>query len=169
MEVGMSQWFLQSNSKNDIFILLMDDGPCWSYEINCQKKFPFATVKLVLCDLCVRWTERLGVILKDADKRMLQNQSQLMISHLRKNMYRIHRIYRIYISLFITWNYCLWIIKWRVFHAQYKKEHKVHVYLKNTDLFLKEKMCKVKETEDPQSRLTEKMEHEAAWQPSHRL
>lgn len=68
MDVGMSWQFLQSNSENGIFILLMDDGPYWSYEIICQKKIPFATVKVVPCDLCVRWTERLGVKLKDADK-----------------------------------------------------------------------------------------------------
>lgn len=63
-------WFLQSNSENDILFLLMDYGPCWSYEIICQKKIPFATVKLVPCDLCVRWTERLEVKLKDADRGM---------------------------------------------------------------------------------------------------
>lgn len=66
----MSQQFLQSNSENDIFILLMDDGTCWSYEIICLKKIPPATVKLVRCDLCVKWAEIFGVKLKDADKEM---------------------------------------------------------------------------------------------------
>lgn len=67
-DVGTS--FLQSNSENDILFLLMDYGPSWSDEIICQKKIPLATVKLVPCDLCVRWTERLRVKLKDADKGM---------------------------------------------------------------------------------------------------
>lgn len=55
MDVGMSLEFLQNNSENDIFILLMDDGTYWSYEIICQKKIPFATVKLVPCDGLRDW------------------------------------------------------------------------------------------------------------------
>lgn len=74
MDVGMSRWFLQSNSENDIFIFLMNDGPFWLCEIICWKKIPLATVKLVPYDLCVRWTERLGEKLKDADKGKWQNQ-----------------------------------------------------------------------------------------------
>lgn len=68
MDVGISLQFLQSNSEDDIFILWMDDGTWWSYEI-IKEKISFATVKkLVSCNLCVRWTERLGVKLKDDDK-----------------------------------------------------------------------------------------------------
>lgn len=72
MGAGMSWWFLQSNSENDIFILLMDDGPCWSYEIICQKKIPHSVAGSLWSVCQMDW--EMEVKLKDADKGMWQNQ-----------------------------------------------------------------------------------------------
>lgn len=134
MDVGISLQFLQRNSEDDTFILWMDDGTYWSYEISVKERIPFATFKkLVPRDLCVRWTERLAVKLKDDDKACSRKAWTADVFTVGKEYVQvlIHSLLPGIINL--------WFIKWRVCCTWYEKWHEMHVHLKNISLFLKEK------------------------------